>query len=152
MSIPKEQDRQDYRADAGSQPISANPCLACGACCAYYRASFYWREADDTTPGGVPVQLTQDLSPFRRVMRGTDQKAPRCVALQGEIGRHTRCSIYERRPNVCRSFTPSYAHGIPNPDCDKARRHHGLAPLTPDDWRQTPESTGPAAPSTPRAA
>ena len=32
-----------------------HPCLSCGACCAHFRASFYWAEADDQTPGGVPV-------------------------------------------------------------------------------------------------
>ena len=23
-----------------------NPCITCGACCAYFRASFYWTEAE----------------------------------------------------------------------------------------------------------
>ncbi|HBP8873638.1 TPA: YkgJ family cysteine cluster protein, partial [Escherichia coli] len=24
-----------------------NPCMRCGACCAFFRVSFYWAEADD---------------------------------------------------------------------------------------------------------
>ncbi|RBD00840.1 YkgJ family cysteine cluster protein, partial [Xanthomonas oryzae pv. oryzae] len=24
----------------------AHPCLTCGACCAYFRVSFHWSEAD----------------------------------------------------------------------------------------------------------
>ncbi|MLR39642.1 YkgJ family cysteine cluster protein, partial [Salmonella enterica subsp. enterica] len=23
-----------------------NPCMTCGACCAYFRVSFYWAEGD----------------------------------------------------------------------------------------------------------
>ena len=26
---------------------SLNPCVTCGACCAHFRVSFYWAEADD---------------------------------------------------------------------------------------------------------
>ena len=32
-------------------PVPVNPCLSCGACCAFYRASFYWSEAAGVTPG-----------------------------------------------------------------------------------------------------
>ncbi|EKJ0223351.1 YkgJ family cysteine cluster protein, partial [Escherichia coli] len=24
-----------------------NPCMACGACCAFFRVSFYWAKVDD---------------------------------------------------------------------------------------------------------
>ena len=115
----------------------ARPCSRCGACCASFRASFYWGEADDTTPNGVPVDLTEVLTAFRRVMKGTNQDDPRCVALHGEIGQEVTCAIYEQRPSVCRSFVPSYAEGEGNPECDKARKAHGLVPLTPEDWITT---------------
>jgi len=37
---------------------SDNPCLSCGACCAAFRVSFYWREADGGESGGaVPPAL-----------------------------------------------------------------------------------------------
>lgn len=111
-----------------------NPCLNCGACCAYYRASFYWAEADDETPGGVPVEMTKKLNEFRRVMIGTNQKNPRCIALMGEIGESVHCSIYERRSSVCRAFEPSWLDGKPNENCDKARIAWGLPPLRPDEW------------------
>jgi hypothetical protein len=32
--------------------MSDNPCVSCGACCAHFRVSFYWAEADDA-PGGI---------------------------------------------------------------------------------------------------
>ncbi|HOZ47855.1 MAG TPA: YkgJ family cysteine cluster protein [Candidatus Hydrogenedentes bacterium] len=113
----------------------ANPCLRCGACCAYYRCSFYWGETDDVSPGGVPADMTEDCTPFRKAMRGTNQNNPRCVALTGDIGIAVRCVIYDRRASTCRNFLPAYENGQPNEDCDKARRAHGLPPLTPADWQ-----------------
>ncbi|EEV2467373.1 YkgJ family cysteine cluster protein, partial [Escherichia coli] len=64
-----------------------NPCMTCGACCAFFRVSFYWAEADDAG-GKVPVSLTEQISPFHRCMRGTSQKNPRCVALAGTPGKN----------------------------------------------------------------
>ncbi len=113
----------------------ANPCLACGACCAYFRASFYWAEGDDATPGGVPVALTEKLTPVMRVMRGTNQPQPRCIALEGDIGRAVRCTIHPQRASVCRDFPAAWESGEPHDRCDAARARHGLPPLTPDDWR-----------------
>ncbi|MGN2398423.1 YkgJ family cysteine cluster protein, partial [Klebsiella quasipneumoniae] len=46
-----------------------NPCMTCGACCAYFRVSFYWAEADDAG-GLVPAALTEPLTPFLRCMSG----------------------------------------------------------------------------------
>lgn len=111
-----------------------NPCLSCGACCAYFRASFYWAEADDATPGGVPVNMTEKLNDFRRIMVGTNRKNPRCIALNGEIGDAVYCSIYESRSTVCRAFEPSWLNGVTNEGCDKARLAWGLSPLKPEVW------------------
>ncbi|MDH4321784.1 MAG: YkgJ family cysteine cluster protein [Desulfobulbaceae bacterium] len=111
-----------------------NPCLLCGACCAYFRASFYWAETDDVTPGGVPVMLTEELQPWRRVMLGTNQPQPRCIALQGTIGSDVRCTIHPRRASVCRDFPASWEVGVHNERCDRARAAWGLAPLTPNSW------------------
>lgn len=82
-------------------------------------------------PGGVPVEFTQDLTDFYRVMKGTDKAEPRCIVLEGEIGKSVCCSIYERRPSACRNLVPSWFDGEPNDRCDKARVAHGLAPLKP---------------------
>jgi len=111
-----------------------NPCLSCGACCAFYRASFYWGEGDDVTEGGVPVELTEKMDSFRRFMKGTGGNRPRCVALTGDIGKRVLCAIYERRASVCRDFSPSWLDGRPNGRCDEARAAWGLLPLTPDSW------------------
>ena len=119
-----------------------NPCLQCGACCAHYRASFYWAEASDL--GGVPPQLTAKLNDFCVIMKGTQGPRPRCVALQGRLGIAVCCSIYARRASVCRNFAPSWENGIPHERCDKARAAWNLNPLTPDNWH-IPEDFGKAA-------
>ena len=125
-----------------------NPCLSCGACCAYYRCSFHWSETSDATPGGVPLEYTVDLGPFRRAMRGSNSETPRCIALKGEVGRAAHCTVYERRSSTCRGFPASWAHGEPNERCDKARAAHGLEPLTREDWERS--DTPPSRPDAPR--
>lgn len=110
-----------------------NPCLECGACCAFFRVSFYWAEADDATPGGVPAELTEDFNNTYRFMKGTGGPVPRCAALRGEIGGSVFCSIHSRRPSPCRNFTLSFSSGERNERCDKARAAHGLPPMSPHD-------------------
>lgn len=136
---------------------ASNPCVSCGACCAFYRASFYWAEADNAAGGTVPVELTEKLNDFRRVMKGTGQKSPRCVALLGEIGQSVRCSIYEVRASVCRDFDMSWRNGAHNERCDQARAAWGLAPLAApaaaSDGPDEPEQkTPPRRRPLPRAA
>ena len=107
-------------------------CLNCGACCTIYRVSFYWGEADPAFGGSVPIELTEKLNDARRVMKGTDQPRPRCIALEGNIAEKVRCTIYENRPSPCRAFPVSWENGEHNPDCDKARAMYGLPPVTPE--------------------
>ncbi len=111
-----------------------NLCLACGACCAFFRVSFYWAETDAATPEGVPSELTEKMNDFRVAMLGSASSSPRCVALCGFIGRRAACSIYAKRSSVCRDFTPSWENGQINPRCDQARSAWGLTPLLPDQW------------------
>lgn len=111
-----------------------NPCLSCGACCAFFRASFYWGETDLVTPNGVPVELTEKINDFRVMMGGGSGSRPRCVALLGIVGGRVNCTIYARRASVCRDFTPSWYDGCANERCDKARKVWGLAPLLPGSW------------------
>lgn len=73
---------------------SDNPCISCGACCAYFRVSFYWAEAE-SGGGVVPQHLTEQITPFMSCMQGTNQKQnTRCTALEGTIGKCVSCSIY----------------------------------------------------------
>lgn len=107
-----------------------NPCLTCGACCAFFRVSFYWAEGNDAS-GDVPVQYTEQISPYLRCMTGTNQKSPRCIALIGTPGQSTSCLIYESRPSTCRDFTVSGDNGGPNEACNRAREKFGLPCLEP---------------------
>ncbi|MEZ5448631.1 MAG: YkgJ family cysteine cluster protein [Thiolinea sp.] len=109
--------------------MEPNPCLSCGACCAFFRASFYWAEADAAAGGLTPAHLTEALTPHRVVMRGTNQPNPRCIALEGEIGHLVCCNIYPLRASPCRDFQASWVDGIHNEACDRARARHGLPPL-----------------------
>jgi Fe-S-cluster containining protein len=124
--------------------MTINPCLECGACCAYYRPSFYWAESDLVNPGGVPVELTEKLNDFRLAMKGGSGSRPRCIALMGFIGKKVNCAIYARRASVCRDFPPSWENGVYNERCDRARIAWGLLPLTPEIWHK-PEDFSKAA-------
>jgi len=112
-----------------------NACLTCGACCAHFRASFYYQETDEYSACGVPAALTEPLTQFRQMMKGTRHVPPRCVALEGAIGLAVRCTIHPSRSTVCREFPGSYEDDVtPHDRCDQARAAHGLPPLRPEDW------------------
>jgi uncharacterized protein len=106
-----------------------NPCLKCGACCANFRVSFYWGECDDAKKGGVPSGLTEKLTDFRVAMKGTNCPNPRCIALVGDVGKDVRCTIYEKRPQLCRDLPFPGAEGISAEKCDESRAAWGLKPL-----------------------
>lgn len=120
-----------------------NPCMSCGACCAFFRVSFYWREAEPAdTEFPVPIELCDETLTALRVMKGTSQKHnPKCVALDGKIGEHVACSIYLNRSTTCRNFKASFEDGVHNPRCDDARAKHGLKPLGREDWAYLNEIT-----------
>lgn len=101
--------------------MTASLCQSCGACCASYRVSFYWAEADDAPGGTVPAHLTETVSPHLRCMKGTASKPVRCVALAGEVGKQVSCAIYGLRPSTCREFDMLEADGSPNPRCAALR-------------------------------
>jgi len=106
-----------------------NPCLSCGACCAHFRVSFYCGELSDGSGGIVPAELTSQLTPMLVCMQGTETGG-RCIALRGELGRPgIACSIYAHRPSPCREFPAWLPDGTANPDCQRLRAKHGLAPL-----------------------
>jgi Fe-S-cluster containining protein len=97
--------------------VDTHPCQECGACCAAFRVSFYWAEADQR---GIAREFTEQLTPFYACMAGTNASAPRCHGLRGEVGVHTACGIYEQRPSPCREVQPG------GDKCNRARALHGL--------------------------
>ena len=87
-------------------------CRDCGACCASFRVSFYWAEAEAF---GLPEALVEQLSPWYACMAGTNVASPRCQALQGKVGHRVSCAVYRQRPSPCREVQPGDAQ------CGKAR-------------------------------
>lgn len=101
-----------------------NPCFKCGACCAYFRISFYQGELVGGLGGFVPLENTAKLNDHFAVMKGSECGG-RCNALVGEIGGNISCKIYKNRPTPCREF-PVFINGKINPQCNKARKAHNL--------------------------
>jgi hypothetical protein len=95
-------------------------CRRCGACCATYRVSFYWAEAEAC---GLPEQLVERINDFYACMTGSNAVVPRCAALEGEVGGVTTCGVYERRPQVCREV------GSGDDKCARARARFGMGPI-----------------------
>ena len=122
--------------NANGRPRALHPCQTCGACCAYFRVNFYWREAEPREhTHTVPAGLFQELNEHLRVMNGTTEKSGnRCVALKGRVGEEVGCTIYANRPTPCRAFRASFEDGTKNVRCDEARAIHGLRPLHSADW------------------
>lgn len=114
--------------------MSKNPCIGCGACCAYFRVSFYQGELE-SVGGFVPDEHVVPINMFFVALKGTEIKGKkRCEILSGEVGRNASCSLYEKRPTTCREFSASFENGIKDERCDKARINNGLKPLTIEDW------------------
>ena len=101
-------------------PVPALDCQRCGACCAHFRVSFYWAEADDAPGGTVPVALTRQVNAQRRCMAGTESRPVRCVALAGHVGEQVACTIYAQRSSSCHEVQPG------DEKCLRARAAHGL--------------------------
>ena len=94
----------------------------------------HWSEAEPALGGTVPFDFTEPVRTHERAMRGTSQAAPRCIALDAEIGRYSRCTIHDRRPAACALMPASYESGSASLQCDRARVAHGLSLLAPADW------------------
>jgi Fe-S-cluster containining protein len=92
-------------------------CQRCGACCAAYRVSFYWAEAEVL---GLPPDLVQPLTPVLACLAGTNQAQPHCAALDGRVGESVACRAYAQRPSPCRELQAG------DDQCRRARARHGL--------------------------
>jgi Fe-S-cluster containining protein len=118
-----------------------NPCVQCGACCAFFRVSFYWEETTLANPQGVPQALTEKLSDFLQCMQGSNRPEPRCIALRGKIGEEVSCAIYAQRSSTCREFGLHLEQGCLDVDgenlirCNVARKAWNLPPLARADLR-----------------
>ena len=99
---------------------NANPCQACGACCAYSANWPRFTIEEDEALDLIPAELVNDR------LSGMRCDGDRCAALKGKVGSATACGIYAIRPEVCRTCMPGDA------ECAMARRKYGLTPLPPN--------------------
>ena len=85
-------------------------CRSCGACCAE-AGTVVVRPEDKQVPryltrsvrrriGFASYEADEGVRQMNALVGG------RCQALRGEIGTDCKCSIYDRRPAVCREFEP----------------------------------------------
>jgi uncharacterized protein len=97
-------------------------CVTCGVCCDIY--SMVPMGLDDSERLGIYVEITDDsetdLVVDRLIPRDWDRGV--CVFLSGEVGRHVGCTVYEKRPGVCRNFEAG------SDRCRELRRMYGLEP------------------------
>lgn len=122
--LPRAPERGTRQAVV-STPLS--PCQSCGACCANFRVDFSVFELQ-SEGGSVPDGLAVEVNGTICRMRGTDHLPMRCAALTGKVGQQVACGIYEWRPSPCREFEAG------SDACDRARAHHGMAPLQGSPW------------------
>lgn len=104
-------------------------CGACGACCDLSRTPERWgfgiyvevKDGDDV-PENITCEQERDGGKIGRFMVFDDRK---CVAHRGTPGCDSHCTIYDRRPAVCREMVPG------DPLCLWARQEAGVAPVVP---------------------
>jgi Fe-S-cluster containining protein len=99
-------------ADALLQP---NPCTTCGACCAFSKEWPRFSVETEADIRAIPAAFVSD--------QGMRCEGNRCSALDGRVGERTSCTIYDVRPEVCRSCLPGDA------ECNIARARFGLAAI-----------------------
>jgi Fe-S-cluster containining protein len=94
---------------------ASNPCLSCGACCAFSHEWPRFTLETETEILAIRAALTGE--------RGMRCIGDRCSALSGEVGVKTACTVYEVRPHVCRSCEAG------DPECNMARAKFGFPAL-----------------------
>jgi uncharacterized protein len=95
----------------------AHLCQSCGACCAYSANWPRFSTEDDAALDLIPPDLVNAAETGMRC------EGDRCAALAGKVGLATSCTIYEVRPEVCRTCLPG------DVECNMARKRHGLPRL-----------------------
>ena len=116
---------------------SDTDCRRCGACCAAFRVSFYWAGAEAFA---LPASLVEQISPWYACMVGSNAALPRCQALEGEVGRSVRCTVYAQRPAACREVQAG------DDKCQAARQRYGLPAIVAVEPQRTGgDQAGPGA-------
>ncbi|GMU82951.1 MAG: hypothetical protein AMXMBFR47_28220 [Planctomycetota bacterium] len=78
-------------------------CQTCGACCAEFDVLLTGAEVEEFEADPHFLELTILYPPQQWRFMRRDEVTGRCVALEGPLSKN-RCTIYERRPFLCRDF------------------------------------------------
>ena len=70
-------------------------CMKCGACCSAFEVRFLG-------PHSVNEKYYIKINPTVSELKKDSNM--RCCALEGDVGKSVKCSIYEDRPSVCSNF------------------------------------------------
>ena len=89
-------------------------CQSCGACCTYSRFWPRFSLESEEEIARIPAEFVDDEN---GCMRSADD---RCTALDGKLGAHVACRVYDVRPIVCRDCQPGDA------ECLTARKRFGF--------------------------
>lgn len=89
-------------------------CQTCGACCVYSREWPRFTLETDAELDLIPEAFVNEA------LSGMRCDGDRCLALLGEVGVSTTCTIYAVRPLVCRACEQG------DDACEMARARHGL--------------------------
>ncbi len=71
----------------------------------------------------MPEHYTEPVTAVYSCMAGTNQKNPRCIALEGSIGEQVSCGMYQLRSSSCKEVQ------IADEQCNKARMAHNMIPF-----------------------
>jgi len=101
-------------------------CTECGACCFSSLPTYARVLGDDHARLADAAERLTVFHGNRCYLRLVDG---RCAALRVEGGRFL-CSVYERRPEVCRSLAPGSAECLAEIELKGARTRAAQAPLS----------------------
>lgn len=94
-------------------------CTKCGACCAKPgKITIFRKEIYDGLKEVINPALAKSTMPFGKdyTFIPNNDNSPRCLHLQGELGKNVACKIYSDRPAFCRMYEPGSTL------CKKVRR------------------------------
>ena len=74
-------------------------CLECGACCAKEPCWVEVSQSDFEFLDDPELVTSGDILPWSMKTKGEKFQ---CVALDGKVGEKVFCTIYEKRPMICR--------------------------------------------------
>jgi Fe-S-cluster containining protein len=120
-------------------PASGLDCQSCGACCFSSLETYVRVSGDDWMRLGSEAERVAHFIGNRAYLRMTDGHCAALIVIRPPDGRaHFACSIYDRRPEVCRDL----ARGSPACEAERlvkaAWAAGGLRPNSPAPSGPTP--------------